>query len=238
VNSFQQGDAIRDYVFPLCTIANPDDEAPWRFDRFLGTAFVIGDRGYALTAAHVIPQSAVARIAGVFVTGEGRWWAARVIEHETHPTEDVSLLRLAGAPWKSFFRLSNTWEGASAKYQMWGYPEDVAQELGAEGRVVDRPDLVYAEGYVRRRLAAHAIPTTRGAEFFEVSELVGPGCSGAPLYINRRPFWDVIGIYVGERLNDRATSVAYAVREDAFRGWVPAATGRSLLEEAAAAAVV
>ena len=175
MSSFQQGDVIRDYVFPLCTIANPDGEPPWRFERFLGTGFVIGDRGFALTAAHVIPQSAVARIAGAFVTQEGRWWAARIIAHEAHPTEDVSVVRLPGQPWKSFFRLTHTWEGASARYQMWGYPEDVAQEFEAVGRVVDRPDLVYAEGYVRRRLAAHTIPSILGTEFFEVSEVVGPG---------------------------------------------------------------
>lgn len=66
---------------------------------------------------------------------------------------------------------------------------------------------------------------------FEVSEVVGQGCSGSPLYVNRGGIWDVIGIYVGETLNDRGTSRAFAVREDAFRDWQPPIIDRTVLEE-------
>ena len=116
---------------------------------------------------------------------------------------------------------------------MWGYPEDIAQELEGQGRVIERPELIYAEGYIRRRISQHAFPGIRGTQLFELSEVVGPGCSGSPIYINRKPFWDVIGIYIGERLNERSTSVAYAIREDVFRDWVPTCLGSSILEEAA-----
>jgi hypothetical protein len=228
-----QSNRIIDYVFPLCTVADPTTGPPWRIKSFLGTGFLIGNRGFALTAAHVIPDVPPDQIVAVFVR-DGRWWGARLLAHERHPTEDVGIVRLAGEPWRSFFRLSNTWEGSSKGYQMWGYPEDVAHELEREGRVITRPDLVYAEGYLRRRVTTQ-LPRIRGSEFFEVSEVVGPGCSGSPLYVNRQPFWDVIGIYVGERLNHRSTSVAYAVREDAFRDWVPSCLRVSVLTESLAA---
>jgi hypothetical protein len=41
----------------------------------------------------------------------------------------------------------------------------------------------------------------------------------------------VIGIYVGEKINERVTSVSYAVREESFRNWIPGILGKSILEE-------
>jgi hypothetical protein len=84
----------------------------------------------------------------------------------------------------------------------------------------------------RCRRIAHEIPHIKGACFFEVSEVVGQGCSGSPVYINRGGgAWDVIGIYVGEMLTDRGTSRAFAVREDAFRNWQPPIIDCTVLEE-------
>jgi hypothetical protein len=113
---------------------------------------------------------------------------------------------------------------------MWGYPEDVAIELVEEDHVVHRPDLIYAQGYIRRRIS-HEIPSIKGTQLFELSEVVGQGCSGSPIYVNRSGVWDVIGIYVGEMLTERGTSRAFAVREDAFRYWQPSIIDRSILEE-------
>jgi hypothetical protein len=113
---------------------------------------------------------------------------------------------------------------------MWGYPGDVATELEDQGQVVFRPDLIYAQGYIRRRIA-HEIPYIKGAQFFELSEVVGQGCSGSPVYINRGDVWDVVGIYVGELVTERGTSRAFAVREDAFRDWKPPIIGCTVLEE-------
>ena len=44
--------------------------------------------------------------------------------------------------------------------------------------------------------------------------------------------WDLCGVYVGERVNERATSVGYAVVLDELAEWIPALVGRSLREEA------
>jgi len=42
-----------------------------------------------------------------------------------------------------------------------------------------RPDLVYTQGYVRRRLSNLPLDGIRGQQFFELSEAAGPGSSGA-----------------------------------------------------------
>lgn len=225
----RQSDAIRDYVFPLCVAGgNPGDR--WEYRHFLGTGFLIGSRGYALTAAHVIRDHLDSQIVAVFAHQRGGWWGSVVQTHCLHEQEDVALMRLAGGPWQSFFRLSNTWEGSARNYQMWGYPEEVAMELVEQDRVVHRPDLIYAQGYIRRR-TSHEIPSIKGTQLFELSEVVGQGCSGSPVYVNRGGIWDVIGIYVGEMLTERGTSRAFAVREDAFRHWQPSIIDRTVLEE-------
>jgi hypothetical protein len=227
--AFRQSDLIRDYVFPLCT-AVADPAGGWKFQSFLGTGFLIGGRGYALTAAHVLHGQTGGPLVAIFAHQSGGWWATAVHEYSLHEREDVALLRLAGSPWRSSFRLSNTWEGSSLNYQMWGYPDDVANEIVEGGSAVYRPDLVYAQGYIRRRIA-HELPSIRGTQLFEVSEVVGQGCSGSPLYVSRDRIWDVVGIYTGELITDRGTSRAFAIREDAFRDWQPSILDCSVLEE-------
>ena len=64
-----------------------------------------------------------------------------------------------------------------------------------------------------------------------MSEVAGLGYSGSPAFKFGAGIWNVIGIYVGEEINDRATSVSYTVREDAFRDWGPLILGISVLVE-------
>jgi hypothetical protein len=232
---FHQSGAIRDFVFPLATIEQRPGESSAA--RILGSAFVIGNRGFALTAKHVLDGCDGKPILGMFVSSAGGWLGIDITTRESHSTEDVAVVRLRGDGWKSFFRLSNSYENASCRYTLWGYPEDTYYELAVVGKAVPRPDLVYNEGYVRRRVN-HEVLTLTGTSFFELSEVAGAGASGAPickvtqsLFKALQPIWDVIGIYAGEKTNDRATSVSYAVREDAFRDWRPEILGTSILEE-------
>ncbi len=225
---FQQGDQIRDYVFPLATIARADRER--RYETFLGTAFLIGDRGFAMTAAHVAKGIRGKTVNGMFTLENGQWIGFDVLEFELHPCEDVAVIRIAGDFWKSFFRISCNQDHSGMRYRMLGYPEDALREIVKGDRAIQRPDLVYTEGYVRRR-TNHEIYPFIGSALFELSEIAGQGCSGSPVIKFTQPVWDVAGVCMGERINDRGTNVSYAVRADAFSGWIPTILGRSVYEE-------
>jgi Trypsin-like peptidase domain len=225
---FKQSDAIRDYIFPIASAEMRGNDMAVK--RVLGTAFLIGSQGFALTANHVIAGSQDEKLIAIFALQSGGWFGYVITARESYPSEDVALVKLDGAPWKSFFRLSNSVEHASCKYRLFGYPDDATFELVVGNQAVSRPDLVYNEGYIRRRYTGE-LPAIKGTSFFELSEVAGTGASGAPICKVTDPVWELIGIYVGEKINDRATSVSYAVREETFRGWVPEILGKSVLEE-------
>ena len=130
--------------------------------------------------------------------------------------------------------LNNAFETQSRDYKQFAYPDDMMYELNDAGKAIGRPDMIYLQGYIRRR-TNHPIPYMRGTSLFELSQVGGTGCSGSPIFkITTTNQWRVMGVYVGERLNDRGTSVSYAVREDAIRDWSPQILGHSLLVEAGA----
>ena len=99
-----------------------------------------------------------------------------------------------------------------------------------DGIFVPRPDLIYSEGYIRRRITGLKVPTVKGTQLFELSAVAGRGCSGSPVLKTGAVLSAVIGIYVSEKVNDE-TAVAYAVREEAFREWKPTLFGRTVLGE-------
>lgn len=201
-------------------------------DRFLGTAFSIGDGSLALTAAHVLPPPGDVTLCLMKLV-DREWWSVPVRSWDVHPVEDVALLYLSEPLEHAWLKLEGGHEGQSASYRQWGYPDSVLLELvdPTSGTALPRPDLAYFQGYIRRRLSDMEIPGMRGRSFFELSEVSGPGTSGSPLMPLDRP-WHVIGIYVGERLTDETPPrrLSYAVREDAFRDWTPDSLGRSILD--------
>lgn len=214
-----------------------------------GTAFQIGTRGYALTAKHVIagkPQPLVA----LTMAEAGGWTWTRVVASEMHPSEDVAIIKLEAGACRSGFPLSNGVELASSRYRIYAYPGHATRLEAAKGQF---PDLVYTEGYIRRRYSASVYPSTGssspagaarigGTAFFELSQLAGTGSSGGPVFDLADPL-TVIGIYSAEKHTPQVittddkqiiqvTSVSYAVRDDAFRDWKPAMLGgRTVLEE-------
>ena len=225
---FRQTGAIRDYVFPIAAVRGTGKERA--FQRVLGSAFLIGNRGFALTAKHVIVRSQSEQKAGVFAPESGEWYGFDMTDFELHPSEDVAVIRLTPGPWQSIFQLSNSFENSGCKYHLFAYPDDTTFELIMDNQVVARPDLIYNEGYIRRRFSG-TLPAITGTSFFELSEVAGLGASGAPVFKIVGASWRIIGVYVGEKINDRASSVAYATREEAFRNWTPEILGKSILEE-------
>jgi hypothetical protein len=230
---FKQGDSIRDYVFPLA-LAEIDGNG-YIFEHFLGTAFVIGTNGYALTATHCIEAIDQTKLVGMFVDQEENFWCVFRLEVcAVHPEEDVALLRFVEGDWKSIFTLSEEFLNSSFQYQSFGYPLDALyEELESKdiyGRVKPKPDLIFTSGYVKRRIS-FSVPSIKGSSLVEISAVAGEGCSGSPIF-KVIPYrnWQIVGIYLGERTNDRGTNVAYALRNDGFMNWIPNGFERRLIE--------
>jgi S1-C subfamily serine protease len=225
--AIRQTDVVRDSVFPLVEVA-PEDDGTAAFVRLLGTGFLLGAHGFALTAAHVlrdVPTSAF------FVDEEGRWRGFPVTRHEVHPSEDVAVLQIAGGPWGSILTLGHTVVQATFPYFAWGYPDDVLWEVVEQGRAQPRPDLVFTAGYVRRRVRDLHLPKIKGSLLAELTTPAGSGCSGAPVLARPGPdLWEVVGLYLGERRSDDV-QVGYAVLTDVFRDWGPSIVGRPLIDE-------
>ena len=159
-------DPFYDYVFPIA-VSEVDEAEPnaRRFVRLAGTGFLIGQRGVALTAAHVI-QDGFADLSALFRDDDGTWTGIPFGEAESHPTEDAAAIQLRPQQeaWRpSFISLASSPYGQGSDYRLWGYPDDVLHEVIVDGRSVPRPDLVYVEGYVsptdhRRRTPAATGP--------------------------------------------------------------------------------
>ena len=160
-----QGKAIVDYVFPIFNVEITGDGL--RVTAFLGTGFFIGARGFALTAKHVMRPATTPAI--LMRDGDQTWCAFAVKEEDPHPSEDVTVLRIeaaAGWQWKSIFALPGGWQGSGMSYFLFGYPESAMLELVENGMALMRPDLIYSEGHIRRRLTDIPLPAIRGAQFF------------------------------------------------------------------------
>lgn len=234
---FAQGDKVRDFIFPLALAVGDrtDPNAEFRFERYLGTAFLIGNRGFALTAAHVVRGIGQADLCGIFVHVDSSWRCFPIAGLECHPTQDVAVVQLQGGRWASPFRFGNRWVGSASEYHLMGYPAD-AQLRDDHG--LSAPDLVYLRGYVRRRISRRLKGLT-GDAFIELSQPAYGGCSGGPLWTATTiggP-WLLSGMYLGFLpVSDPGVpflSVGYGVRDEAFRDWKPSIVGRDLVTEAA-----
>ncbi|WP_396594602.1 trypsin-like peptidase domain-containing protein [Brevundimonas sp. R86498] len=223
---------IRDGVFPLGSVLNDIFE-------LCGTGFLLGDGTVALTAGHVIDQAARrGPLVGLFVVGS-TWHSELVVDCEVHPEHDVAVVRFGRAVGPSIVQVSGDVQLSSAVYHGWGYPDYVAEEDRSGGEppqpgavATVNPDLIFRQGYVRRRLG-WALPYSsfKGSSFLELSEVFGSCCSGAPLIlmtsIGRGP-WKCMGIYVGERSGHHTQSVGLAVPGDVFASWAPSLVGQPL----------
>jgi hypothetical protein len=231
---YEQSGNIVDYVFPLIkSKRNPN--GGYAYHSLIGTGFFIGVRGFAITAGHVIDQllenhSAETDAIAALFQKHPNWYAFEIEAFEKHPTEDVGIIKITSdQSWNSILRVTDTPQNSACEYDCWGYPHEIAKELKLlEETAPERPELIYTQGYVRRRISRELYPTMifRGTQFYEVSETVGGGNSGGPLILKtsrNQAKWDVFGVYIGEN-----AKVGYAVRAEAFSEWVPGILGRSV----------
>ncbi len=233
---------VRDFIFPICEYQIDAHSNIPSFKQMLGTAFLIGSRGYALTAAHVLTSlSKTSLIGGLFVDSDNKWCINPLKQFNLHPKEDLAVFQLnkpppPPPPRPSPLLVSDEWVGSSLNFMSFGYPQDILHEdyenRDEMGRVLQRPNEVYIEGYIRRRLTLN-LPSIKGSSFLELSTLVGKGFSGSPIIEKQAgTFWQVIGIYVAEKINDQAVgSVGYAVRAESFANWVPEILDKPVCQE-------
>jgi len=238
--NFVQESNLSDIILPLIWAEYDTDKKNLTPIELIGTGFLIGNRGFALTAGHVIDQlkEAVERKGGVLITHIFNNQGVQpflIKDSAKHPDADVGIIKIDQDNLKTWLRLSDFPHNASAPYIGWGYPKETAEELSLiKENAKLRPDLIYTEGYIRRTINTH-LPSSLfvGTKFYEVSDLGGPGYSGSPIIFEKSigaKFWDVIGIYIGEK-EGRGAPVGYVVRIDAVSNWAPELLGCTIKEE-------
>jgi hypothetical protein len=205
-----------------------------------GTAFMVGARGFMLTAAHVAEALRTkTRPIAMFMDHTGAPQTAEIVDFECHQTQDAAVLKLEDGEWGSIHDLSPERQFGSAEVMMWAYPEVVAKERqntvppGHPEASKVEPDLIYFQGYIRRRVSREfPVAILRGNAFYEVSQIGGACASGAPVTL-RAPGkqWHTVGIYIGEQTSDARREIGIVVRADAILDWVPGILGSPILNE-------
>ena len=197
-NTIIDASQVRDVVFPLFTVS--EQRGSWNAEKFLGTGFLIGNKGFIMTATHVIKQTDIKQLCALAVLDD-KWIPIEFKEVYHHPLEDVSILKTNNDLWQSFLIPSNTWEGSSCPYQLWGYP-DIKDWVVDRRKSTFRPDLCYYESYIVRRITSNSDEQIiKGKNLFELGFVGHSGCSGSPIIKkgarSKDGMWKLIGIYTG-----------------------------------------
>lgn len=197
---------ISDVIFPICVVNKQGTN--YTYKALVGTGFILGENGFAMTARHVIENIEPEKLCGLLIINDK--WDPIFFESMTHhPNEDISILKIKENKIKSFIYPSKNFENASCPYQLWGYPEINAyfhsEIKDCDVNSLHRPDLCYYEGHIVRRLsdAREHFLRRNWCNVYEIPPGF-KGCSGAPL-IKKASRTDekceMLGIYVGNKAN-------------------------------------
>lgn len=232
---------ISDIVFPLC-VGRMEDGA-MKYFKSVGTGFYIGQQGYGLTAAHVINQCKndypeFPEFFAMFHDHEyGQYLSKRIDEYELHPTEDIAIIKMnvADKPVSAVLHVSLKNYNHTTEYSCWAFPKNEAEELmNLYDDKRHQYAIIYTQGYIRRRVSRSLSAFSIGANFYELSEQVGHGASGAPVILKSTEKFniirEVIGIYVSE-IDGPFSKVSYAVRMADVGEWKPKLLSHSIEKE-------
>ncbi|WP_315701870.1 MULTISPECIES: serine protease [unclassified Bradyrhizobium] len=232
-------DNVREFILPVCDAKIEDGQVVAEGSKLVGTCFLIGSRGYALTAAHVIDQMDESA-ARVFVPDPVGFDVSNITEHEKHSDEDIGILKIdLPRPIISPIIFADHEPPPSYEYSMWAFPEVIAEEVRYHDWPRDlpqfRPAHVYFRGYVRRKLSHSPNPSFSsyvGKHFYEVSEIAGACSSGAALTTITNPP-AVFAIYIGDEQTGRRCG--YAMNAMKVLDWTPRILGKAIRDEAVGA---
>ncbi|MCF3935714.1 serine protease [Acuticoccus sp. M5D2P5] len=215
--------AILNHILPIIEFEY-ESPSEIKFIKLSGTGFLLKPSYKLITAKHVLNTNTKQMALQIQYD---RWAPVKfeIIKH--HPNEDISVIdarpTVTDHP---FLQASIKHHNSGGKYHLFGYPEDILfdrEHNDQFGRRQQYPDLVYNSGYIRRR-TNFTIPGLVGSAFFELSEVAGTGCSGAPIITQLGENWEVSGLYLGERTIENANypprELAYALRFDSIEGWL------------------
>jgi len=112
-------DSFRSFVVPL--VLNQPEPAGFKYGGIAGTGFLIGSRGFAVTAAHVVDQADESGLdlCAAVVDENNKWLAVRALQGEKHPTEDVALIKLERPLGQSPLVVSADPQHQSCEYDAW-----------------------------------------------------------------------------------------------------------------------
>ena len=237
--NFRQEEKFTDIVIPLIR-ANKTENGEVEYEELFGTAFLIGQNGFAITCAHVIDQLhdglTENQILITHFPYKGQIYPFELVNFEKHENQDVGIFQVKGPKLSSWLKVLNSHENSSMEYHGWGYPRETAKELKLlDPNAFEYPELIFTQGYIRRRIDRELYPTFiyKGNSFYEVSDLGGSGYSGSPIIKKStvgQKVYGVIGIYVGEKEGE-GVPVGYVVNSECFANWAPKVLGKTILEE-------
>lgn len=166
-----------------------------------GTAFLIGQEGFALSAGHVINaiKSSITdptreAIAGIFKDEKNLKYVCSIqilnglpLEEE-HPNHDVSIFKLdfgLGTKLRPPFIIENGFRLPGADFYSIGYPTYLTLDNHLNAKAPDGTPIpdeinILTKGYIKR-LVNYKVGNFKGNKFLELSEAGTAGYSGAPI---------------------------------------------------------
>ena len=222
----QNSATIADVVLPIVEISGLPPNL--RYERLLGTGFLVGGSRYLLTCRHVITSVRPGNYVLALRVTNGAFETIQLDKLVTHPSQDVALYQVDISDHVTSWLLPTAEpQFQTLDCQVWGYPTDALFDSGErslQGQVLQRPELVFMKGYIRRRISGELFGL-QGDQFYELNDSAGDGCSGGPIIrVDGGRRWKVFGIYSGEMISEQTgkpfRSRGYGIRMEAVTEWL------------------
>ncbi|WP_069908902.1 S1 family peptidase [Devosia insulae] len=202
---------------PICTYSTKSGNAT--IERLVGTAFLISSDGFFITASHVVTEAqaivegTASRIGIVGKDDNGKSTKSIVAQLEWYHTApepyDITLghsAYMSETPFRLSDREVSVWQDVAT----YGYP---VSAIGGDISGL-RLNLRAQKGYVQRTTAPSDMHIGNHPNGLELSFLVSPGLSGAPIFINHKDHMEVIAVAVASYKTETTEAELVEVLDD------------------------